>query len=263
MSMIDWFRKLLGGQQTNMPAASPTDGRQPVTLPPADEAAFRQSCARRDTYWATVGTMEKDVLAHAISPSLRGAPAWPTRRQAYRVIRRPGTILIATDGMSDPFDPPVAEGNGFGMELFIETADIAPEHAGTLGDIAALWQSWALELLSTAAESVAEEGGILSRLERHRVLSMEFPGVSESDSIGPQLPERFVTADDCVGILLGVPVAGFPTRIDDMPLSPLSIVPVTLITADELEALRQGGGPARLALVERLARSGRHHLSRL
>src|SRR5262245_19231316 len=130
MSMIDWFKKLLGGQRTNMLAASPTNANQPTTLPDGDEATFLQSCARRDTHWATVGTIERSVLAHAISPSLRCGPAWPTRRQAYRVIRRPGTILIATDGMSDPFKPPVAEGNGFGMELFIETADIAPEHAG-------------------------------------------------------------------------------------------------------------------------------------
>jgi hypothetical protein len=72
-----------------------------------------------------------------------------------------------------------------------------------------------------------------------------------------------VTADDCVGILLGVPVAGFPTRIEDMPLSPVSMVPVTLITAEELEALRQGGKAAREALVERLAQTGRHHLSNL
>jgi hypothetical protein len=261
--MIDWFKKLLGMQRTDMHAASPTDANPASALPHGDEAAFQQSCARRDTYWAAVGTMERDVLAHAISPSLRGGPAWPTTRQAYRVIRRPGTILIATDGMSDPFKPPVAEGNGFGMELFIETADIAPEHAGTLGDIAALSRSWAFELLSNAAGSVAEEGGIRSRLERYGFLSMEFPGVSQSHSIGAQLPARFVTADDCVGILLGVPVAGFPTRINDMPLSPVSIVPVTLITAEELEALRQGGRVAREALVDRLAQSGRHHLSNL
>jgi hypothetical protein len=91
---------------------------------------------------------------------------------------------------------------------------------------------------------------------------MEFPGVSKSRSFSAQLPARFVTADDCVGILFGVPVAGFPTRIDDMPLTPVSIVPVTLITAEELEAVRQGG-TAREALVHRLAQSGRHHLSNL
>jgi hypothetical protein len=48
-----------------------------------------------------------------------------------------------------------------------------------------------------------------------------------------------------------------------MPLSSVSMVPVTLITAEELEALRQGGKAARKALVERLAQTGRHHLSKL
>jgi hypothetical protein len=234
-----------------------------VDLPKDDrKAAFWQSCARRNAYWMAVGTLENDMLAHAISPSLRGGPAWPTTRQNYRVIRRPGTILIATDGMSDPFEPPVTKDNGFGMELFIETADIAPELGGTVGYIWELSRSWAFELLSIAAGSVAQAGGIKSQLKRHGVLSMEFPGVSRSHSIGAQLPARFVTADDCVGILLGVPVVGFPTRIANMPLSPVSIVPVTLITAEELEALRQGGA-ARGALVERLAQSGRHHLSNL
>jgi hypothetical protein len=172
-----------------------------------DEAAFGQSCACRDAYWAAIGKVEKDVLSYLISPSFAGGPAWPTTRQAYRVIRRRGTILIATDGMSDPFEPPVAEVNGFGMELFIETADIAPELAGATGDITALSRSWAFELLSNAAGSVAEASGILSQLDRYGVLSMEFPGVSKSHAINAQVPARFVTADDCVGILLGVRVA--------------------------------------------------------
>jgi hypothetical protein len=46
-------------------------------------------------------------------------------------------------------------------------------------------------------------------------------------------------------------------------LTSVSIVAVTLITAEELEALRQGGAAAREALVERRAQSGWHHLSNL
>lgn len=93
--------------------------------------ALGQSCARRDTYWVSVGMVEQDVLGHLISPDLMGRPAWPTTRQAYRIIRRPGSIIIATDGMSDPFDDSTRQENDFGMELFIETADILPEHAGS------------------------------------------------------------------------------------------------------------------------------------
>jgi len=47
-----------------------------TTLPDGDEAAFLQSCARRDTYWATVATMERDVLGHGSALS-EAAPLGP------------------------------------------------------------------------------------------------------------------------------------------------------------------------------------------
>lgn len=228
-----------------------------------NQAAIEQSFARRDAYWATIGTVERDVLGHLISPGLMGGPAWPTTRQAYRVVRRPRTIIIATDGMSDPFDDTVGLGNGFGMELFIETPHIPPELLGTPGDISQLSRSWAFEVVSHVAGTVADAGGIVGQLERHGVLSMELPGVSRSYAIGAQLPPRFVTADDCVGLLLGVPVVDFQTRIEDMPLSTALMVPVTLVSAAELEALRAGGGTARKSHTDALAKMGQHHVSRV
>jgi hypothetical protein len=265
MSIFDKFRKMLGGQSDKSAPGNPVaaSGPDAGSSQQHDDAAFVQSCARRDAYWATVGSVETDVLGHLISPGLMGGPAWPTTRQAYRVIRRANTIVIATDGMSDPFDDPSREGNGFGMELFIETANILPEHAGAVGDISKLSRSWAFELVSQVAGTIAQAGGIVGQLQRYGVLSMELPGVSQSHAIGAQVPKRYVTADDCVGILLGMPVTGFPTRIEDMPLSPVVIVPVTLIAADELEQLRQGGGAARKALAEALVASGAGHLSNL
>jgi len=253
MGISGWFKKRLHGKSADISAnASPS----------RDKAAFQQSCVRRDAYWASIGTLENDVLVPLVSPSFRGGPAWPTTRQAYRVIRRPNTIVIATDGMSDPFDPPaIGAGNGFGMELFIETASIATEHAGTAGDITAMSRSWAFELLKHLAGEVADAGGITERLQRHGPLSMELPGVSHSHAIGSQLPARFVTADDSIGILLGVQVVGFPTQIKDMPLSPVEMVPVTLITAQELEEIRAGGATARRALVAKLIQTGRNHQS--
>lgn len=264
MRIFDRFRKIMGGQATTDTDQN-TVGASGSNVPSYDrnEAAFEQSCARRDAYWATVGTVEQDVLGHLISPGLTGGPAWPTTRQAYRVVRRPDSIIIATDGMSDPFDDPAEKENGFGMELFVETPDVLPEHAGKAGDISGLSGSWTFELVSHVAGTVAEAGGIVGQLKRHGVLSMELPGVSQSHAIGTQVPQRYVTADDCVGILLGVPVVGFPTRIEDMPFSPVIMVPVTLIAADALETLRQGNAAARKALADQLVQSGRHHVSRL
>lgn len=253
MSFLDKLKKLFGGQTHGETGAKPRSASDT-----GSDAAASQSYARRDDYWAAIGAVENDVLGHLISPQLMGGPGWPTTRQAYRVIRRPDTIIIATDGMSDPFDDPQLDGNGFGMELFVETTDILPDHAGQPGDASHLSKSWAFELVSHVAGTVAGAGGIVGQLEQYGILSMELPGVSQSHAISTQVPPHYVTADDCVGVLLGVP-ATFPTRIADMPLSPVSMVAVTLIPANELEALRQGGAAARTALGDRLAQSGRHH----
>lgn len=67
-----------------------------------------------------------------------------------------------------------------------------------------------------------------------------------------QLPKLFVTDDDSTGVLLGAPEPDFPTRLDDMPLSPVRLVPAILITASELEYVRDGGRAAREDLVGRL-----------
>ncbi|WP_339530692.1 MULTISPECIES: Suppressor of fused protein (SUFU) [unclassified Pseudomonas] len=193
-----------------------------------------------DQHWQSVGTVEKDVLAYLISPSLTGGPYWPSTRQAYRVVRRDHSIVLATDGLSDPFDDAEGLGNGFEMELFLETADIPENAEGTLGDVDPLRHSWAFELL----EHVANAGGITQQLECHGVLSLELPGFSQSHLMSDQLPHLFVTTDDAAGVLLGGPAPDFPTRLDDMPLSPVQRVPVVLITAAELEYVRAGGRAA-------------------
>ncbi|CEJ10439.1 hypothetical protein BN1110_00714 [bacterium YEK0313] len=258
----DMFRRLFGGR----PAAARRtagDGGVPDPVATAEEAdpALAASWQRRDAYWAEVGAVEADVLGHLISPGLTGGPAWPTLRQAYRVIRRPQAIIIATDGLSDPFDGVTGGGNGFEVELFVETPDIAPAHAGPPGDIGHLSQSWAFELVSHVAGTVANAGGITAQLARHGVLSMELPGVSKSAALGSQLPAGFATSDDCLGLLIGLPVPDFAVRIADMPLSPITMVPLTLIRANELEALRAGGADARKALAERRAAAGLHHVT--
>lgn len=225
----------------------------------AAERAFQATVRTRDRYWAAIGAVESNVVAR-ISPSLTGdGPDWPTTRQACMIIRRDRSIILATDGMSDPFDLIEGEGNGFGMELFLETSDIPADLAGEQGDPGPIWHSWAYALLERTAATVAEAGGYVPRLDRHEVMSIEFPGVRRSWPASGQLPERFVTDDDCIGALIGRPDPDFPTRLDDMPLSPVRMVPVVLITAAELEYVREGGAAARRELTARLAASPSGH----
>lgn len=226
----------------------------------AAERAFQATVRVRNRYWAAIGDVESNVIAYTASPSLTGdGPDWPTLRQAYMVIRRDRSVILATDGMSDPFTILEGEGNGFGMELFIETSDIPAELAGEKGRLGPIWQSWAYALLKDVADMVAEAGGYVPRLDRHGVLSMEFSGVRASWAASGQVPDRFITADDSIGALVGEPEPDFPTRIDDMPLSPVRMVPVVPITAAELEYVRQGGADARRELAARLAASPSRH----
>lgn len=53
-----------------------------------------------------------------------GGPAWPNTRQAFVVARRPRGLLVASDGLSDPFDDEDdCQQNGLGHEFFATTPD--------------------------------------------------------------------------------------------------------------------------------------------
>lgn len=255
MGLFDRLRGLLSGTPaTPVPPAPTAD--------PAPHPALAASQARRDAFWNEVGMVERDLLGHLISPGLLGGPAWPTTRQAYRVVRRSsGAILIATDGLSDPFDS--AEGgtpvNGYECELFIEVTGLPIEHAGAPGNIDPIKHSWAFELLSHVAGMIAEAGGAKEQFDHYGVLSMEIPGVSQSDAIAEALPPRFITADDALGILIGGPAPDFPDRIADMPLSPVRLLPIVILTAAELAEIRAGDEETREAIADRLGRTMSRH----
>lgn len=262
---MNFFKKLFGAaKKPEAEAALPTPV-DPVETPAdaANTAARIASEECLDRHWQAVGTVERDVLTYMISPSFTGGPHWPSTRQAYRVVRRDGAIILATEGLSDPFDDAEGLGNGFEMELFLETADIPNDTRGELGDVDPLRRSWAFELIEHVAKTVANAGGITHQLDNHGVLSLELPGFSLSHQMSEQVPKLFVTDDDAAGVLLGGPEPDFPTRLEDMPLSPVRLVPVVLITASELEYVRSGGRAAREDLVERLKAAGVGHTSSL
>ncbi|MGR3885699.1 suppressor of fused domain protein [Pseudomonas sp. 1152_12] len=262
---MNFFKKLFGAaKKPEAEAALPTPV-DPVETPAdaANTAARIASEECLDRHWQAVGTVERDVLTYIISPSFTGGPHWPSTRQAYRVVRRGGAIILATEGLSDPFDDAEGLGNGFEMELFLETADIPNDARGELGDVDPLRRSWAFELIEHVAKTVANAGGITHQLDNHGVLSLELPGFSLSHQMSEQVPKLFVTDDDAVGVLLGGPEPDFPIRLEDMPLSPVRLVPVVLITASELEYVRSGGRAAREDLVERLKAAGVGHTSSL
>ncbi|HWV10140.1 MAG TPA: suppressor of fused domain protein [Pseudomonas sp.] len=229
----------------------------------ARQAVFEATHDCLDRHWQAIGAVEQDVLTYLISPSFSGGVPWPSTRQAYQIVRRDNSIILATQGLSAPFDDAEDMGNGFELELFIETADI-PEHAmGQPGNVDPFRGSWTFELLEHVAKTVAGAGGIMHQLEQYGALSLELPGFSQSHLMSDQVPAHFVTDDDATGVLLGGPQPDFPIHVDGMPLSPVSLVPVVLITGSELEYVRTGGRQAREDLIQRLNAAGVGHRSTL
>ena len=77
---------------------------EPRTHNTLEDLLDRTAAARKET-WQELGTSEPLVLNDTVNPALMGGPKWPALRQAFRVVRRrTGGVILASDGLSDPFD---------------------------------------------------------------------------------------------------------------------------------------------------------------
>lgn len=208
-----------------------------------------QGHAKLGDYWSAIGPSDPDFISYLVNPMFQGKPAWPNTRQAYRVVRPPGSLIIASDGLSDPFvGTDMADAQGFGCEVYIET----PQFAGA--DFATLRDSWAFALIENFAMNVANWGGVSHQIEKYGVISTEF------DMRGV-LPDSALTEDGSAGFLVNLQPPGRAARID-MPFGPVDIIALTLLTPAELEALRAGGADARHKLAATRA-GAEGHWSRL
>jgi hypothetical protein len=215
-----------------------------------DDPRIAQGHANLDRYWSVIGPSDPDLIAYMVNPMFQGKPAWPNTRQAYRVVRPPGSLIIASDGLSDPFvGTDMDNMQGFSCEVYIE----APQLAGA--DFATLRDSWAFRVIENFAMNVANWGGLSQQIATLNVVSSEF------DMRGV-LPDATLTADGSAGFLVNLAPKGRQTRIADMPFGPIDVIALTLLTPSELDQLRSGGSAARAALAT--ARGGPiGHTSRL
>lgn len=115
---MNFFKKLFGSSKTpetqnDQPAPQSHELGDLTEAEAANLAVREAGAACLDRHWSAVGTVEQDVLSYLISPTFSGGPYWPSTRQAYRVVRRGDAIILATEGLSDPFDDTEGMGNGF------------------------------------------------------------------------------------------------------------------------------------------------------
>jgi hypothetical protein len=212
------------------------------------EALAKATHERLEQTWAGWGSVDPDVISHAINPSLMGGPRWPGMRQAYRVVLADAAVLIASDGLADPYDPDAGpeDTNGLGLEVFaITDDDVANE--GVADSVAKFGGTWLHDLVFHTAQLAARHGGIAGLLDELGVLTTELSDVNIPESY----TERFVNEHDRVGVLLSPGHGPLPARVDG-PLGPIRLVHVQLLTLDELGFVLAKGESGRRELADKL-----------
>jgi Suppressor of fused protein (SUFU) len=199
---------------------------------------WQQADTAREAAWRTLGRLEEE----SIIPVVVGG-SWPSRRQAWRVIHRPGGhLLLVTAGLSDPFYGQTEPSTGFSLELALETSE----------PLENIEESWPLLLLGRVADEVAEHEGVRERVKAG-FMSMEVSGKG--------MPRSLVTEEGRVGVLLGMGSSTLPRHFP-MPAGEVRLVTVKALLPAELAYLLEHGKKGRDELVRRFAESGEEHLSR-
>lgn len=83
---------------------------QPLNIFPARnsvpvEELLQRSRRARDDLLKRLGSVESMPHSQNTGSSAGERPKWPALRQSFKMVHRPqGTILLVSDGLSDPFD---------------------------------------------------------------------------------------------------------------------------------------------------------------
>lgn len=241
---MSWLDKMLGKTaqapvQEDIPHVPPS--QHAVKGKEAGAQMLAAACAARDAFYATLGAPDADVLAPLVNPAFMGGPRWPSLRQAWRVIRTADSIIIASDGLSDPFedDDDIFEPRGHLLEVCIEFPIVAL--AGE--EISA---SWLFDLVYQVSQNVADHGSIDLLVQRHGSVSLALDL--------QQPPAGLENEYEQVGVVLTQGAGHLPAQFDT-PYGPVMLLVATVLQPAELDAISEAGdkAQARAALLEKLA----------
>jgi hypothetical protein len=206
------------------------------------EALFEETCKVRDGIYASIGTVDSDVIAHIINPAFMGGPRWPALRQAFSVIRRDNSTIVISNGLADPFDDREEPNAGFGIEIYAETK------AKIEGNIA---DSSLFKLVYAVAQQAAHSGQIADFVRKYNVITMEL----YADDCGLQ---EYQNQDGMVGIMIGVESPEIP-KLCNFPGGEVVLATVQVLTAEELAYVAEARAEGRNNLHEKFKASGVYH----
>ena len=177
-------------------------------------------------YWQKIGEVDPNIIAPLINTAFRNLPKWPSLDQSFILLKKAnGNTVIATDGLSSPFDPRLGSTNqstdGFGLELYVETDE-------PINDIT---NSYQFDLVYQMALQVANSTKIKEMLDRYGVITAELYDV--------RAPESFKNSEGRVGVILGL------KSNDIQDLSQVEMINIKLLTLTELKYIAENGEAGR------------------
>lgn len=218
----------------------------------------------REATLARLGRLSDQILARTapIRPTDAGPELffWPGRATgAIRIVHRAESVLLCTDGLSDPWSPelhPDRPRVRFDMELALEV----PNHSLDGTDDEAIAESWLPDLLWSLTDwVVAERHDVKGRLIRFDCITLAAPRVLGLEAL--------VGRNGYLGVLVGIPYGGHDLGMQAV-LAPLGgedavwLLPVKLLTADEYDwAIAVPDSARTVELAEAFLRRGDRHLS--
>ncbi|NQX25918.1 hypothetical protein HQQ81_00950 [Microbacteriaceae bacterium VKM Ac-2854] len=189
--------------------------------------------------WRGVGALDRTVVATLRDPAATGGARWPSAHQYFLRIARHSSAVIASDGLSDPFDQEPLPGTGWGCELCLESSALARVPS------AELWNHWQFQLLYEAAQSVAQLSiDLPQRLRESGFVSMELLGIAA--------PPAWLGERGGVGVVLGLERSDLPSEIA-IATGTIRLITVTPLWPREHTLLRDGDAEDARALTQRLA----------
>lgn len=203
---------------------------------------FDETCKARDRLYSSMGTVEPDVIAHAINPAFMGGPAWPALRQAFSIIHRGDNTIVVSNGLSDPFDDVEEANSGFGIEIYAETKEPIE---------GSITESSLFKLVYATAQQAAHSGQMADFVRQYGVITMEL----YADDCGLH---EYQNESGMVGVMIGVEHPDIPKKLD-FPGGEVILATVQVLTPDELNYVAEARAEGRNNLHEKLKVSGIYH----
>lgn len=215
------------------------------------EEHFDASVEKRNAYWENIGTLNSDVISHIINPAFMGGPAWPSLRQAFINVKTKNSTIIASDGLSDPYDDFDTNAdnqsyNGFGLELYLQTPDML--------ELEEMKSTWQFNIVYQMSQLAAQNGNLITMVNEHQYISTELYDVP--------VPPEYVNEAGRVGVLLGIECDNVPVQLE-LSLETISVVNITLLTLAELNYIVERGAEARKEIAEKIIAQGKGGYSSL